>query len=204
MSDIVITAGGGQDDGTTGSGAISDVNNSGGYDISTGGTNTGGGLAEILTNNSNALVDALKQNSNAQISQGKTLIDAITSGALLKRVAMKKISDEMSKHGLNSKDYMDKKAEHLDHAKNGNPNLKNSVGETIIPRDANALHNSEKAIETANMNKTDFGKVTKNIIDELEDDEEIDINIMVTAIDDMFNLDGIDFDNLPNNLKEGV
>jgi len=194
---------GGGTDGTNPDTDTMGPGNTGGYGITTGGS-SGGGLGDILKANSDALVNALNQTADKQIGQlkkdGESLVEAITNGTLLKNIAMKKISDEMAKHGINSKDYMDKKTEHLDYAKNGNPNLKDTDGKTIIPRDAAAKHNSEKAIETANMNKTDFGQVANNIIDDIEDTEDIDINIMVTAIKDMFG--NIDFDNLPTNLKE--
>ena len=180
---------------------------------------------EIQIGKTEDIVNALFTQATSAISNTKNITGSIKADSVIKELVISKLGSIMEKHtGISKshfdkkdtymdnktkhlekeKEHLDKNIEHLDHAKNGNPNLKNSDGEVIIPRDANALHNSEKAIETANMNKTDFGKVTKNIIDELEDDEEIDINIMVTAIDDMFNLDGIDFDNLPKNLKEGV
>jgi hypothetical protein len=219
---------GGEDDGTNPTGgAISDVNNTGSsgggnYEIFTGGS-SGGGLAEILTNNSNALVEALKQNSSTHVNQLKSdatnLVQAITSGTLLKNIAMNKISSEMAKHGINSKDFFDKKNELLDYAKNGNENVKDSQGNKIIPREVESLHNAEKAIETRAMNETDFVSQTNGMLDSIDggngsgsagdghgalEEDGIDFDIMSKAIKDMFNLDGIDFDNLPNNLKEGV
>jgi len=214
---FVINAGGGTDDGTNPTdGAISDVNNSGSsggsYEISTGGSS--GGLAEILTNNSNALVNALKETSTAQINQVKSdstnLIQAITSGNLLKELAMNKITSEMEKHGLNAKDYFDKKGEYLDYAKNGDSKIKDSQGKVVSPREVEALHNAEKAIETKAMNETDFVEQTNGIMNSMEnsgtpsDEDDIDYNIMVSSLQEMFSLDNIDFNNLPKNLQEGV
>jgi len=162
---------------------------------------------EIQIGKTEDIVNMLFTQAKTAITNTESITGSIKADSIIKEFVIGKIGSAMEKHTgiskahFDKKDtYMDKKSEHLDHAKNGNPNLKDTDGKTIIPRDAAAKHNSEKAIETGNMNKTDFGKIANNIIDDIEDTEDIDINIMVTAIKDM--LGNIDFDNLPTNLKE--
>jgi len=177
---------------------------------------------EIQIGKTEDIVNALFTQATSAISNTNNITGSIKADSILKEVVIGKLGSIIEKHTGISKKHFDKKdtymdnktkhlekekehlaknIEHLDYAKNGNPKLKDTEGNVIIPRDANALHNSEKAIETRNMNKTDFGQVANNIMDDLEDEDEIDINIMVTALKGLF--DSIDFDKLPNNLKEG-
>jgi len=182
---------GGGSDGTSGSGDIYGPGNTGGsYSISTSGS---GGLGDILTTNSNSLVSALSTVTS-------NIKESIVSGSLANKLAMDAIKGVLEKNGLDSKEYMTKKSEHLDYAKNGNPDLKNSSGEKINPRDEQSKYYSEKRIDEERANTTDLSGVLDSI-DSDSTDSDIDYDVMSKVIKDIFA--SVDLINIKNNLKEG-
>jgi hypothetical protein len=175
---------------------------------------------EIAIGKSKDIVDSLYLQANSMVSNTKNLVDTISLGTKIKEAVMSKVVSEISKktgisveHFKKKETHMDsknehlvKKNEHLDHAKNGSENLKNSDGEKIIPRDAQALHNSEKGIETSNMNSTDFVKQASNMIDSINstgdsnEEDSIDFDIMSKVVHMM--VEDIDATKIDNNIGE--
>ncbi len=158
----------------------------GNYEIPTGGS-TGGGLATILTNNSNNLISALTSALNGQ--KQEMSLQTIATQAMngiqndIKNEAIKQ-TEQFLKQSL----HYDKKNEHLDYAKNGNLNLKNTDDEIIKPRDEQAKYHSEKRIDEERTNNFNASSMLDNF--DKNDDVDIDQNIMSDTIK-MF-IDSID------------
>lgn len=131
-----------------------------------------------LNTNVEALTKATKEQQlqlNADtVSMGNLSIDtqgivnAITQGVTDQVATNAKIVENLTKQNT----YIDIKSEHLEFAKNGTPDLKDSEGNPIKPREISAKNNAENFIDKESINKTtieeimEFNQDIRNVLEE--------------------------------------
>jgi glutaredoxin 2 len=181
-------------------------------------TNTSDGLLNQLKNNTestNSRIDIQNDLMSAQlaltheqnqtiaehvnaVNQQNKILSTLTDGvnALVKL----KVEENLINGAISAnKDILI--ASKVDYEINGDENIRNSNGDKIIPIHEKAKKDSEKAIETSNMNNTDLTKVL-DIFDDVDENSNdlSDDNNLFSILENVFTLPS-DYE-IPENLKE--
>jgi hypothetical protein len=136
--------------------------------------------------------DLLKKQNEILISGNKSNATAVAINAqteVSKTYYNKATSKNISQNSINQ------------FGLNGDENIRNSNGDKIIPIHEKAKKDSEKAIETSNMNNTDLTKVL-DIFDDVDENSNdlSDDNNLFSILENVFTLPS-DYE-IPENLKE--
>ena len=120
-----------------------------------------GSLGQILKDNTASIVEALSgQNAKEDL---KVLAMEEIKGALNTQADI-----QLEKLGID-RDILDIKKDIHDFEKSGVSTLKDSLGQTIKPREAKALKDAEQGIEEQRMNSVNHGSILDETEKELDD-----------------------------------
>lgn len=112
------------------------------------------------------------------------IVNAISQGVTNQIETNAKIVENLTKQNL----YIDTKSEHLEFVKNGNAELKDSRGNTIKPREIEALKNAELHFAEKEENNTDYLKSVSDLIGN-QIDENSEYNLLQEVYNSFLNVD---------------